>query len=65
MAANSYTLVAFFAISTGVYGYFCAAAAEIAVKTVLEFITCYALLEQVYFVCYDEENAYFYERLFT
>ena len=41
------------------------AAAEIAVKTVSEFITRHALPEQVYFVCYDEENAHLYERLLT
>ncbi len=56
VAANSYTSVAFPAISTGVYGYPRAAAAEIAVKTVSEFITRHALPEQVYFVCYDEET---------
>ena len=60
---NSLRLVA--AISTGVYGYPRAAAAEIAVKTVSEFITRHALPEQVYFVCYDEENAHLYERLLT
>ncbi|EML8576438.1 O-acetyl-ADP-ribose deacetylase, partial [Serratia marcescens] len=48
-----------------VYGYPRAAAAEIAVKTVSEFITRHALPEQVYFVCYDEENAHLYERLLT
>ncbi|MFP1496168.1 O-acetyl-ADP-ribose deacetylase [Escherichia coli] len=58
-------VVAFPAISTGVYGYPRAAAAEIAVKTVSEFITRHALPEQVYFVCYDEENAHLYERLLT
>ncbi|MEF7464581.1 macro domain-containing protein [Escherichia coli] len=65
VAANSFTSVAFPAISTGVYGYPRAAAAEIAVKTVSEFITRHALPEQVYFVCYDEENAHLYERLLT
>ena len=65
VAANSYTSVAFPAISTGVYGYPRAAAAEIAVKTVSEFITRHALPEQVYFVCYDEENTHLYERLLT
>lgn len=57
-------LVVFFVISIGVYGYFCAVAVEIVVKIVLEFIICYVLFEQVYFVCYDEENVYFYERFF-
>ena len=65
VAANSYTSVAFPAICTGVYGFPRAAAAEIAVKTVSEFITRHALPEQVYFVCYDEENAHLYERLLT
>ncbi|EPF4175685.1 macro domain-containing protein [Escherichia albertii] len=65
VAANGYASVAFPAISTGVYGYPRAAAAEIAVKTVAEFMTRHALPEQVYFVCYDAENAHLYERLLT
>ncbi len=65
MAANSYTSAACPAISTCVYGYPRAAEAEIAVKTVSEFITRHALPDQVYFVCYDEENAHLYERLLT
>ncbi len=40
-----------------------APAAEIAVRTVSDFITRYALPEQVYFVCYDEETARLYARL--
>lgn len=63
--ANGYQSIAFPAISTGVYGYPRAAAAEIAVKTVSEFITRRELPEQIYFVCYDEENARLYERLLT
>ncbi|POT58725.1 O-acetyl-ADP-ribose deacetylase [Citrobacter amalonaticus] len=63
--ANGYHSVAFPAISTGVYGYPRAAAAEIAVKTVSAFLIRRALPEQVYFVCYDEENARLYERLLT
>ncbi|QMI04834.1 O-acetyl-ADP-ribose deacetylase [Citrobacter sp. RHB25-C09] len=63
--ANGYQSIAFPAISTGVYGYPRAAAAEIAVKTVSEFITRRVLPEQVYFVCYDEETAQLYQRLLT
>ena len=63
--ANGYKSIAFPAISTGVYGFPRAAAAEIAVKTVSDFITRHALPEQIYFVCYDEENARLYNRLLT
>ena len=63
--ANGYQSIAFPAISTGAYGYPRAAAAEIAVKTVLKFITRRALPDQIYFVCFDEENARLYKRLLT
>ncbi len=62
-AANGYQTLAFPAISTGVYGYPKAAAAEIAVDTVSEFLTRKPLPERVYFVCYDEENARLYQQL--
>ncbi|ECG8591626.1 O-acetyl-ADP-ribose deacetylase [Salmonella enterica subsp. salamae] len=62
---NGYRSLAFPAISTGVYRYPRVQAAEIAVRTVSDFITRYALPEQVYFVCYDEENARLYARLLT
>lgn len=61
--ANGYRSIAFPAISTGVYGYPRAAAAEIAVRTVSEFITRRVLPEQIYFVCYDEETTRLYQRL--
>ena len=63
--ANGYQSIAFPAISTGAYGYPRAAAAEIAVKTVLKFITRRALPDQIYFVCFDEEHARLYKRLLT
>lgn len=63
--ANGYASIAFPAISTGVYGYPRAAAAEIALKTVSEFITRRALPEQIYFVCYDDETTRLYQRLLT
>ncbi|TKU78894.1 macro domain-containing protein, partial [Citrobacter sp. TBCS-14] len=63
--ANGYQSIAFPAISTGAYGYPRAAAAEIAVNTVQKFITRRALPDQIYFVCFDEENARLYKRLLT
>lgn len=63
--ANGYHSIAFPAISTGAYGYPRAPAAEIAVKTVLKFITRRALPDQIYFVCFDDENAQLYKRLLT
>ncbi|WP_042283812.1 O-acetyl-ADP-ribose deacetylase [Citrobacter sedlakii] len=62
---NGYQSIAFPAISTGVYGYPRAAAAEIAVNTVSDFITRRASPEQIYFVCYDEETTRLYQRLLT
>lgn len=63
--ANGYQSIAFPALSTGVYGYPRAAAAEIAVNTVLKFTTRRALPEHIYFVCFDEEMAQLYTRLLT
>ncbi|WP_449556279.1 O-acetyl-ADP-ribose deacetylase [Huaxiibacter chinensis] len=64
-AANNYCTIAFPAIATGVYGFPRAAAAEIAVNTVSDYLTRRRLPERVYFVCYDEENAQLYKRLLT
>jgi O-acetyl-ADP-ribose deacetylase (regulator of RNase III) len=57
--------IAFPNISTGVYGYPKAKAAEIAVRTVTEFLRGNDQLRQVYFVCFDEENLQIYKRLLT
>ena len=61
--ANGYRSVAFPAISTGIYGYPKAAAAQIAFDTVSDYLTRRPQLQQVYFVCYDEENFLLYQRL--
>ncbi|AMO48960.1 O-acetyl-ADP-ribose deacetylase (regulator of RNase III), contains Macro domain [Kosakonia oryzendophytica] len=63
--ANGYTTIAFPAISTGVYGYPKAAAAEIAVNTITDYLTRHHHLQQIYFVCYDDETTHLYQRLLT
>lgn len=63
--ANNYESIAFPAISTGVYGYPKAAAAEIAVNTVAAYLACHPQLRRVVFVCFDEENTALYQRLLT
>jgi O-acetyl-ADP-ribose deacetylase (regulator of RNase III) len=55
--------VAFPNISTGVYGYPKAAAAEIAVKTVTEAFAELPGIKKVIFVCFDRENHALYMRL--
>ena len=64
-AANGYSTLAFPAISTGAYGYPRAAAAEIAINTVSDYLTRRRLPERVYFVCYDEDYAELYKQLLT
>lgn len=63
--ANNYESIAFPAISTGVYGYPKAAAAEIAVNTVEAFLADHPQIRRVMFVCFDDENAKLYRRLLT
>ena len=53
---NGCKTVAFPNISTGVYGYPKQAAAEIAVKTVKDFLSEHQVIEKVIFCCFDEEN---------
>lgn len=62
---NGVETIAFPNISTGVYGYPKAKAAEIAIRTVTEFLRENGQLQQVYFVCFDEENLQIYQRLLT
>jgi len=62
---NGVQTIAFPNISTGVYGYPKAKAAEIAVRTVTEFLRENNQLKQVYFVCFDEENLQIYQQLLT
>lgn len=50
-------MIAFPAISTGVYGYPKEKAAEVATATVVEFLACNALPEKVIFCCFDNDTA--------
>jgi O-acetyl-ADP-ribose deacetylase (regulator of RNase III) len=60
---NNLRTIAFPNISTGVYGYPKKEAAEIAVKTVNEFLQTHSSIAKVYFVCFDEENFLLYQSL--
>jgi O-acetyl-ADP-ribose deacetylase (regulator of RNase III) len=55
--------IAFPSISTGVYGYPIAEAAEIAVRTVREEIGAGNELQEIVFCCFDRETERVYERL--
>jgi len=60
---NRIETIAFPNISTGVYGYPKDRAAEIAVKTVTDFLSRTDPIQQVHFVCFDQENFDLYYRL--
>lgn len=53
---NGIETIAFPNISTGVYGFPKENAAEIAIQTVTEFLPETDQIQQVYFVCFDQEN---------
>jgi O-acetyl-ADP-ribose deacetylase (regulator of RNase III) len=55
--------IAFPNISTGVYGFPKKSAAEIAIKEVLNFLEHDTIIEEVYFVCFDDENFQIYTEL--
>lgn len=60
---NDCKTIAFPNISTGVYRFPKKEAAEIAVKTVIDFISGNDKIEKVIFVCFDEENYNLYNAL--
>lgn len=62
---NQCKTIAFPNISTGIYGYPKDAAAEIALKTVSDFLTLHNLPEQVIFTCFDDENLEIYKRILS
>lgn len=55
--------IAFPNISTGIYGYPKKEAAEIAIRTVTDFLNQKDVIDKVYFVCFDEENYQLYQAL--
>jgi O-acetyl-ADP-ribose deacetylase (regulator of RNase III) len=60
---NGVTTIAFPNISTGIYGYPKAEAAKVAMQTVKEFLADNTTIEQVTFVCFDDENYALYKDL--
>ena len=58
---NEIRSIAFPNISTGIYRFPKQKAAEIAIKTVREFES--EIIEEVVFVCFDEENFEIYKRV--
>jgi len=65
LLANEYKLssIAFPNISTGIYGYPKKEAADIAFNTISNFLEQNDFIDQVYFVCFDEENYLIYRSL--
>lgn len=62
---NNIQSIAFPNISTGVYGYPKDLAAKVAVNTVSEFLRNNNGIEQVNFVCFDDENYNLYQSLLS
>ena len=62
---NGAKSIAFPAISTGVYGYPLKEATEIAVKTVMEFISAEKSIEEVVFVCFDNSAYKLYNEILS
>jgi O-acetyl-ADP-ribose deacetylase (regulator of RNase III) len=60
---NNVKTIAFPNISTGVYHFPKEEAAQIAMKTVEEFISKYPSFDEIIFVCFDEENFLIYEKI--
>ncbi|MGC9367599.1 MAG: O-acetyl-ADP-ribose deacetylase [bacterium] len=56
--------IAFPAISTGVYGYPKQQAAEIAIKTVIDFLKKYELPEKIIFTCFSTEDLEIYNQAY-
>jgi O-acetyl-ADP-ribose deacetylase (regulator of RNase III) len=60
---NGVETIAFPNISTGIYGFPKEKAAEIAIKTITQFLSGNDQLKQVCFVCFDPENYELYRQL--
>ena len=62
-AANGVETIAFPNISTGVYGFPKEKAAEIAIRTVTDFLKKNDQIKHIYFVCFDRENYELYDQI--
>ena len=62
-ADNGVETIAFPNISTGIYGFPKERAAEIAVRTVKEFLSANTAIKKVLFVCFDEGNLLLYNSI--
>ena len=60
--ASGLSSIAFPCISTGVYGYPAESGAEIAVKTVRQFVETETSLKEVVFCCFSEQDLQLYQR---
>lgn len=60
---NQIKTIAFPNISTGIYGFPKERAAEIAVKTVKNYLEKSSIIEKVIFICFDGENYEIYSKL--
>lgn len=60
---NQIKTIAFPNISTGIYHFPKNKAAQIAIKTVKDFLETTDVIEKVFFVCYDDENYKIYNEL--
>jgi O-acetyl-ADP-ribose deacetylase (regulator of RNase III) len=60
---NGVKTIAFPNISTGIYNFPKDKAAEIAIKTVNDFLRGHPQIDKVLFVCFDEENYSIYKKL--
>jgi O-acetyl-ADP-ribose deacetylase (regulator of RNase III) len=64
-AENNIKSIAFPNISTGIYHFPKDKAAEIAIRTVKDFLSYDKTIEKVIFVCFDEENYDIYQKLLS
>jgi O-acetyl-ADP-ribose deacetylase (regulator of RNase III) len=64
-AENGVKAIAFPNISTGIYHFPKDKAAEIATKTVKDFLSDHPEIEMIIFVCFDEENYSIYKKLLS
>jgi O-acetyl-ADP-ribose deacetylase len=62
---NDIKTIAFPSISTGAYRFPIYEASEIAIKTVIKFLKINSSIEQVFFVCFSENDLSLYQEIFS